>query len=145
LNLEANRKKEHMTLNTASLANIGLLVLLTGPGLSTSLADENATPNSTDRQVRALYKQLVDAENTHDIDAVRQLVWRSSATLFVAKTSTPAEGGWAGFWGTESVIAHMHELFQGTFVMQPDYAREKVVAIDPNVAEVYVPLNISVS
>ena len=29
--------------------------------------------------------------------------------------------------------------------MQPDYSREKVVAIEPDVAEVYVPLNISVS
>ena len=33
--------------------------------------------------------------------------------LFVAKTATPAEGNWAGFWGTDVVLQHMKALFDG--------------------------------
>jgi hypothetical protein len=32
------------------------------------------------------------------------LVWTSPSTLFVAKTATAAEGNWAGFWGTGTVM-----------------------------------------
>jgi hypothetical protein len=53
--------------------------------------------------LRALYKQLIGAENRHDIAAVRPLVWNSPWTLFVAKTATPEEGNWAGFWGKDVI------------------------------------------
>ena len=60
---------------------------------------------TTLKELRALYKQLIDAENRHDLAAVRPLLWNSPSTLFVAKTATPAEGNWAGFWGTDVVYA----------------------------------------
>jgi hypothetical protein len=100
---------------------------------------------ATERELKATYRRLIDAENAHDIAAVRSFVWKSPSALFVAKTKTPAEGNWAGFWGTDVVIAHLNELYQGTFVMAPDYSREKVVLLSPTVAETYVPLNISVA
>src|SRR5215470_15004877 len=54
-------------------------------------------------ELRALYRRLIEAENRHDIAAVRPLIWNSPDALFVAKTETAAEGNWAGFWGTEVV------------------------------------------
>jgi hypothetical protein len=93
----------------------------------------------------ARYRALIDAENRHDIDAVRSFVWQSPNTLFVAKTATAAEGGWAGFWGTDTVVEHFQELYRGTFVMRPDYARVKTVEITGDVAETYAPLTIAVS
>jgi hypothetical protein len=50
--------------------------------------------------LKVLYKQLIDAENRHDLAAVRPFLWISPSTLFVAKTATAAEGNWAGL-GTE--------------------------------------------
>jgi hypothetical protein len=100
---------------------------------------------STEREVRSIYKNLIDAENAHDIAAVRRVVWKSPAALFVAKTKTAAEGNWAGFWGTDAVVGHIDELFQGTFVMAPDYSREKIVQLSRDVVETYVPLQISVA
>jgi hypothetical protein len=41
---------------------------------------------------------------------VRTIVWNSTSALFVAKTATPAEGNWAGFWGTDVAVAHLGEL-----------------------------------
>jgi hypothetical protein len=51
----------------------------------------------------------------------------------------------SGFWGKDVVVRHLGELYQGTFVMDPDYTRLKVVGITRDVAETYVPLNISVA
>jgi hypothetical protein len=100
---------------------------------------------ATEKELRDTYKRLIDAENAHDIAAVRTFVWNSPSALFVAKTKNPAEGNWAGFWGADVVLEHLNELYQGTFVMTPDYGREKVVLLNPTVAETYVPLSISVA
>jgi hypothetical protein len=74
------------------------------------------------------------------------MVWKSPSALFVAKTKTAAEGNWAGFWGTDTVVDHINDLFQsGTFVMTPDYTREKIVQLSRDVMETYVPITISVA
>ena len=96
-------------------------------------------------QIKVQYRRLIDAENRHDLDAVRRMVWDSPSALFVAKTATQAEGGWAGFWGKEVVLQHLHDIYQGVFVMAPDYDKEKVVGLSHDVAQTYVPLNITVA
>ena len=117
---------------------------------SAPLADpqSNATQpldEDTIAQINQLYRRLIDAENRHDLAAVRPMVWDSTSTLFVAKTATAAEGNWAGFWGTDVVMQHFADLYSGTFVMAPDYARVKTVGLSRDVALTYAPLNITVS
>jgi hypothetical protein len=94
--------------------------------------------------LRVLYRQLIDAENRHDLKAVRAFVWTSPSMLFVAKTATPAEGNWAGFWGTDVVMQHLQDLYKGPFRIVPDYSKEKVVGLTRDVAETYTPVKISV-
>jgi hypothetical protein len=96
-------------------------------------------------ELRSLYAKLIDAENRHDLEAVRPLVWTSPSMLFVAKTATAAEGNWAGFWGTDTVMAHFRDLYAGPFHIDPDYMAEKVVGLTPDVAETYAPVKITVS
>jgi hypothetical protein len=97
-------------------------------------------------ELHAFYKQLIDAENRHDLAAMRPLVWISPNALFVAKTATAAEGNWAGFWGTETVLQHLGDLYKaGPFRIDPDYASEKVVALSHDVAQTYVPVKITVA
>jgi hypothetical protein len=95
--------------------------------------------------VDALFHRLVDAENRHDLVAVRPFLWDSPSTLFVAKTSTTAEGNCAGFWGTDVVMQHFHDLYQSAFVMAPNYGRVKTVGLTADVAETYAPLDITVA
>jgi hypothetical protein len=132
------RLKMHIQL----LSIVGCALAVTGiPAMA-----DNFEPMSASREqgLRALYKQLIAAENAHDIGAVGRLIWDSPSALFVAKTKTPAEGNWAGYWGKDVVVAHLNALYQGAFVMAPDYTREKVVQLGHDVAETYVPLQISV-
>ena len=96
-------------------------------------------------ELKNLYGRLIDAENRHELNAVRKFLWKSPAMPFVAKTKTAAEGNWAGFWGTELVLQHFHDLYQGPFRIDPDYAREKTVGLTPDVAETYVPVKITVA
>lgn len=95
--------------------------------------------------VKAAYKELIDLENLHDVDAVSRLVWDAPSTVFVAKTATQAEGGWAGFWGKDVVLQHFADLYKGVFRIDPDYSAEKVVALSPDVAQTYVPVHIAVA
>ena len=77
---------------------------------------------------------------------MRSFVWNSPNALFVAKTATPAEGNWAGFWGAETVLQHLDDLYKaGPFRIEPDYDKEKVVALSRDVAETYVPVSITVA
>jgi hypothetical protein len=53
-----------------------------------------------EQEIRRVYKQLIDAEDKHDLAAVRALVWNSPSTLFVAK----APVGWHGYWGITGTV-----------------------------------------
>ena len=91
--------------------------------------------------IKHAYKNLIDAENKHDLPAVRGMVWNSAATLFVAK----APVGWRGYWGIDDVIEHLHDMYQGTFRIDPIYEEEKVVFLTPELAETYAPVKITVA
>jgi hypothetical protein len=64
-----------------------------------------------EQDVKDVYKKLIDAENRHDLPAVREFVWNSPSTLFVAK----APVGWHGYWGIDDVMQHLHDMYQQPF------------------------------
>src|SRR5271154_346618 len=96
---------------------------------------------SKEQEIKHVYKHLIDAENKHDLPAVRQLVWNSPSTLFVAK----APVGWHGYWGIDDVMQHLHDMYQQPFRIDPIYEEEKVVVITPDIAETYAPVCITVA
>jgi ketosteroid isomerase-like protein len=122
-----------------------LAILAAGLSAIQHAARADPLSPSSLNEINGLYQRLIDAENRHDLAAVQQMVWQSPDTLFVAKTASPAEGNWAGFWGADVVIQHFAELYAGTFVMAPHYDRVKTVGLAGDVAETYAPLDISVS
>lgn len=99
-----------------------------------------ASDTDKEQELKHVYKELIDAENRHDLVAVRKLVWDSPSTLFVAK----APVGWHGYWGLDDVIQHLHDMYQTPFRIDPNYDEEKVVFITPEVAETYAPVRITV-
>ena len=100
-----------------------------------------ASAGGNEQEVKRLYKELIDDENRHDLNAVRKLVWESPSTLFVAK----APKGWHGYWGIDDVIQHLHDMYQTPFRIDPEYNEEKVVFITPDIAETYAPVRITVA
>jgi hypothetical protein len=103
-------------------------------------------PTRSLEELRLLYRRLITVENQHDAAAVSALVWQNPSALLVAKTATPAGGNWAGFWGADIVVRHIQDLFRaGSFHIDPDYSREKVVGLTSEVAETYAPVLITVA
>jgi hypothetical protein len=96
--------------------------------------------------IRSQFAKLMELANKHDFKALHGMFWQSPSTLLVAKSAIPSEGNWAGFWGNETVDQKLHDIgSSGPVVLEPDYSKLKVVGLTRDVAESYVPMNITVS
>lgn len=96
--------------------------------------------------IRSRFGRLMELANAHDFNSLHGMFWQSPSTLLVAKSAIPSEGNWAGFWGNEAVDRKLHDIgSSGPVVLEPDYSKLKVVGLTRDVAESYVPMNITVS
>jgi hypothetical protein len=114
----------------------------------TTPAASTQTPLSANalEEVAGLSKQLLTLANKHDVQGIKQMFWNSPSALIVAKSVDPAEGSWAGFWGIDAVTKKIQDIADGGPVqLYPDYSKLKAVGITPEVAEIYIPMNIAVS
>ena len=129
-----------------------LLAALTATALSTVAAAAapagSAEPleAATLDTIRSQFGKLMELANKHDFEALHGMFWQSPSTLLVAKSAIPSEGNWAGFWGNEALDQKLHDIgSSGPVVLEPDYSKLKVVGLTRDVAESYVPMNITVS
>jgi hypothetical protein len=134
-----------LRISIAAMVLVGIVLLPRAYGQSGSTNEKAKDSTATQEQVLELNKRLIDAENSKDFDTVKAMVWDSPSALFVAKTATAAEGNWAGFWGHDVVVQHLHDvIYGGPFRIDPDYTKAKAVLLKPDVAETYVPVQITV-
>ena len=128
-----------------------LLATLTAAALSIgAVAAAPAVGEETDAAslstIRSQFGRLMELANKHDFKALHGMFWQSPSTLLVAKSAIPSEGNWAGFWGNEAVDRKLRDIgSSGPVVLEPDYSKLKVVGLTRDVAESYVPMNITVS
>ena len=101
---------------------------------------------ATVNTIKSKFGRLMELANKHDFKALHEMFWQSPSALLVAKSAIPSEGNWAGFWGNEAIDQKLHDIgTSGPVVLSPDYAKLRVVGLTPDVAESYVPMNITVS
>src|SRR5262245_39439802 len=127
----ASKSSRHIATRAALLSVVlaGVPALTASESIRNPATSANAIGAPDEADLRALYRQLIEAEDRHDIAAVRRFVWVSPNALFVAKTATAAEGNWAGFWGSAVVLQHLDDLYKaGPFRIEPDYDTEKQIA-----------------
>jgi hypothetical protein len=129
-----------------------LLVALTVSALSTEpVASAHAVEKepldaATLSAIKSKFGRLMKLANDHDFKALHGMFWQSPSTLLVAKSAIQSEGNWAGFWGNEAIDQKLHDIgSSGPVVLDPDYSKLKVVGLTRDVAESYVPMNITVS
>ena len=113
-----------------------LIGCLNGLLLSKLIAQDLRSDNTN--ALRKEFRNLIDAENRHDLTSVQALLLDSESTLFVAKSPD----GWKGYWGKADVTNHFGELYKKPFHIDPEYATEKIVFLTPDVAETYVNVKI---
>ena len=129
-----------------------LLATLTGTALSISAvaAAPDVTREPLDAAtvltIKSKFGRLLKLANNHDFKALHDMFWQSPSTLLVAKSAVQSEGNWAGFWGNEAIDQKLHDIgSSGPVVLEPDYSKLRVVGLTRDVAESYVPMNITVS
>jgi ketosteroid isomerase-like protein len=98
---------------------------------------------SDTKTLQELFKALIDAENRHDLNAVKSLLVVSPDSLFISKVKPLSEGDWGPYWGTTQVMGHFKDLYKGIFRIDPDYSRQKIVGLTRDVAELYIPIVIT--
>ncbi|QIP07824.1 hypothetical protein HAV00_16820 [Bradyrhizobium symbiodeficiens] len=96
--------------------------------------------------IKSKFGTLMELANRHDFQALHDMFWQSPSALLVAKSAIPSEGNWAGFWGNEAIDRKLHDIgSSGPVALEPDYSKLRVVGLTRDVAESYVPMNITVS
>jgi hypothetical protein len=129
-----------------------LLAALTATALSIGVAaaapagSKEPLDAATLITIKSKFGRLMQLANKHDFKALHDMFWQSPSTLLVAKSAIPSEGNWAGFWGNEAIDQKLHDIgSSGPVVLEPDYSKLRVVGLTRDVAESYVPMNITVS
>jgi ketosteroid isomerase-like protein len=90
--------------------------------------------------IRELFLRQADAETSHDIDALDNILIRiepgqSDPVTFVARAYR--------FWGRDAVMEHFRKTFAGTWIMQPDTNEIRIIPITGDVAQIYAPCSIT--
>ncbi|MDB5551136.1 MAG: hypothetical protein JWL86_1120 [Rhizobium sp.] len=128
-------------LATMAATALATVTVAAAPAVSPEPLDA-ATLNT----IKSQFGRLMELANNHDFKALHAMFWQSPSALLVAKSAIPSEGNWAGFWGNEAIDQKLHDIgSSGPVVLAPDYSKLKVVGLTRDVAESYVPMNITVS
>jgi hypothetical protein len=132
----------HKTLLAAAIA----LTVSAGSLAAAPAAYKEPLDAQTLDTIRSDFRTLMELANRHDFQALHEMFWQSPSALLVAKNAIPSEGNWAGFWGNEAIDQKLHDIgTSGPVVLEPDYSKLKVVGLTQDIAESYVPMNITVS
>jgi ketosteroid isomerase-like protein len=110
------------------LSILGLLALAIT--ILSSSTPASAEPN--DAEVRAFFMKFVAAQNAHDLNEVKSMLWNSPDMLFFSR-GTEARG-------VEAAADRFKEYYKGTWHLEPDMSQFHTGAISPNVVQILVPI-----
>ena len=82
-------------------------------------------------EVKALFRKFMAAQNGHDIAAVADIILDSPDFLWIT------EG--AAVWGRDAALLRFKEKYRGTWVLEPQYEKIRVISHSDNVAQLFVP------
>jgi hypothetical protein len=81
---------------------------------------------------QALFVRFVAAQNAHDADAVRGMLWNSPTMLWYTRGKE--------FRGPDAVVRVLHDYFAGTWHLDPDLSAFETTTINDATLQVLVPV-----
>jgi hypothetical protein len=108
------------------LSRAAAILLLAVTVASGGHAAENET------EARAVFTKFVAAQNAHDVDDVKAMLWNSPSMLLFARGVETR--------GPEAVAARFKEYYEGTWHLEPDMSQFRVAAISNDVVQILVPI-----
>ncbi|VVE40808.1 YybH family protein [Pandoraea anhela] len=96
--------------------------------------------DSDREQIAALFAKQASAATAHDLAAFASVLADASAdgtdpVVFVARAYR--------YWGKAALVEHFRETFKGVWKFAPDMAQLRIVALTPDVAQLYAPTQIT--
>ncbi|VVE25843.1 hypothetical protein PCA20602_03388 [Pandoraea capi] len=96
--------------------------------------------DSDREQVTALFAKQANAATAHDLAAFESVLANPSSdgtdpVVFVARAYR--------YWGKAALVEHFRETFKGVWKFEPDMAQLRIVALTPDVAQLYAPTQIT--
>jgi hypothetical protein len=118
--------------------HVAVMIVVAAISSTVTYAKEKLPDDS--EAVRALFLKQVDAENAHDIVKLDSVLAdshddKSSPVSFVARAYQ--------FWGKSEVMKHFEETFKGTWHLEPDMARSRVIPLGPDTVQIYAPTKVT--
>lgn len=105
---------------------LSLLLALTLGSAGTASADPS------DADARGLFTSFVAAQNAHDVDKVKSLLWDSPQMLFFSRNVETR--------GAEAVANRFKDYYQGIWHLEPDMAKFHTAIISDDVVQILVPI-----
>ena len=97
--------------------------------MSLMIASAMASPEV---EVQAAFDRFVTAQNNHDIKAVESQLLDSADFLWVTRGTA--------VWGHDAAIKRFAGLYEGTWRLEPDTSKLKIVLLGSGVAQIHVPI-----
>jgi hypothetical protein len=103
-----------------------LLVIMTvaSSGHAAAAADEAAA--------RAFFLKFVAAQNAHNADDVKSMLWNSPGMLWFSRGVETR--------GRDAVVARFKEYYEGTWHLEPDMSQFRATTISEDVMQILVPI-----
>jgi hypothetical protein len=119
-------------------ARLAAAIVVAAVASSVAYAQEKASGDG--EAVRALFLKQVDAENAHDLVRLDSILAdspddQSSPVSFVARAYQ--------FWGKKEVMKHFDETFKGTWHLEPDMTRSRIITVSADTMQIYVPTKVT--
>src|ERR1700732_534982 len=92
----------------------------------------HASAATDEAAARALFAKFVAAQNAHNADDVKAMLWNSPSMLLFARGVETR--------GPEAVAARFKEYYEGTWHLEPDMSQFRVAAISSDVMQILVPI-----
>jgi hypothetical protein len=117
----SDRSLRRLSAVTAALA----VLMTTVPGGQASAAADEA-------EARAFFTKFVAAQNAHDVDDVKSMLWDSPGMLWFGRNVETR--------GRDAVADRFREYYQGTWHLEPDMSQFHVAVISNDVMQILVPI-----
>ncbi|RXT33693.1 DUF4440 domain-containing protein [Bradyrhizobium betae] len=100
----------------------GVTIWSAGPALAAA----------NDAEARTIFEKFIAAQNAHNADNVKALLWNSPATLLFARGIETR--------GRDAVADRFKTYYAGTWHLEPDMSKFHVAVISNEVMQVLVPI-----
>jgi hypothetical protein len=92
----------------------------------------HASAAANEAEARAFFTKFVAAQNAHNADEVKSMLWDSPSMLWFSRNVETR--------GRDAVAARFKEYYEGTWHLEPDMSQFHVSAISDDVVQILVPI-----